>query len=154
MTIIFSLGVLHRGFPTAFIFAHCFLRVRPKMCATWQSLHFQLHTRVPCPSSRALGLGLDGDLNYLFAFSYHYPLVEQKAIELQFRVIEKITEERLLLVIERLISNFVSIFCNSIWCRERNDEGYVHFDFISATGHSFGCLLLELPSPCTVPFSK
>ena len=112
MTIVFSLGVLHRGFLTAFIFAHCFLRVRPKMCDTWQSLHSQLHTRVPCPSSRALGLGLDGDFTYLLAFRHHYPLVEPKAIELQFRVIESTAEERLLLVVECLFCNYNCILWN------------------------------------------
>ena len=112
MTIVFSLGVLHRDFLTAFMFALSFLRVRPKMCLTWQSLHCRLHTRVPYPSSRDFCLGLDGDLNFLFGFSYLHPLVEQRAIELQFRVIEKITEERLLLVIECLFSNYIYIFCD------------------------------------------
>ena len=112
MTIVFSLGVLLLGFLTAFIFAHRFLWVRPKMCAIWQNLHFQLHTRVVCSSSRALGLGVDGDLNYLLDFCHRYRLVEQKAIELQFRVIENTGEERLLLVVECLFSNYICILCD------------------------------------------
>ena len=85
----FLLGVLHRTFFPTFVYARYSFRFWLQMCGIWKSPYSQLYPRISCSSSRALDLVLACKLDRLFGYTYLHCLVEPKATQLQFCVVEK-----------------------------------------------------------------